>query len=116
MSLVRCAASGNLWLITGVQREIPFTRITATYCRTRTRSLCTRTCVDELSVIIAERKVIIIYYNYLSRGTTMDCSEEVHSFSDEASTPIELKKGMSIFLDVSILKKILSDCNTELMC
>lgn len=46
----------------------------------------------------------------------MDCSEEVHSLSDEASTPIELKKGMSIFLDVSILKKILSDCNTELMC
>lgn len=36
----------------------------------------------------------------------MDCSEEVHSLSDEASTPIELKKGMSIFLDVSILKNL----------
>ena len=33
----------------------------------------------------------------------MDCSEEVQSLSDEASTPIELKKGMSIFLDVSRL-------------
>ena len=31
----------------------------------------------------------------------MDCSEEVQSLSDEASTPMELKKGMSIFLDVS---------------
>ncbi|XP_067112167.1 N-terminal EF-hand calcium-binding protein 1 [Osmerus mordax] len=30
----------------------------------------------------------------------MDCSEEVQSLSDEASTPIELKKGMSIFLDI----------------
>uniref|UniRef100_A0A3B1JKQ2 N-terminal EF-hand calcium-binding protein 1 n=1 Tax=Astyanax mexicanus TaxID=7994 RepID=A0A3B1JKQ2_ASTMX len=30
----------------------------------------------------------------------MDCSEEVHSPSDEASTPVELKKGMSIFLDI----------------
>ncbi|KAI4897800.1 hypothetical protein NFI96_021944 [Prochilodus magdalenae] len=29
----------------------------------------------------------------------MDCSEEVQSLSDEASTPVELKKGMSIFLD-----------------
>lgn len=32
----------------------------------------------------------------------MDCSEEAQSLSDEASTPMELKKGMSIFLDVSI--------------
>lgn len=31
----------------------------------------------------------------------MDCSEEVQPLSDEASTPMELKKGMSIFLDVS---------------
>lgn len=31
----------------------------------------------------------------------MDCSEEAQSLSDEASTPMELKKGMSIFLDVS---------------
>ncbi|XP_073677408.1 N-terminal EF-hand calcium-binding protein 1 isoform X2 [Garra rufa] len=30
----------------------------------------------------------------------MDCSEEVQSLSDEASTPTELKKGMSIFLDI----------------
>ncbi|KAL7829385.1 hypothetical protein AOLI_G00302700 [Acnodon oligacanthus] len=30
----------------------------------------------------------------------MDCSEEVQSLSDEASTPVELKKGMSIFLDI----------------
>ncbi|XP_041933380.1 N-terminal EF-hand calcium-binding protein 1 [Alosa sapidissima] len=30
----------------------------------------------------------------------MDCSEEVQSLSDEASTPMELKKGMSIFLDI----------------
>ncbi|XP_066531016.1 N-terminal EF-hand calcium-binding protein 1 isoform X2 [Hoplias malabaricus] len=30
----------------------------------------------------------------------MDCSEEVQSPSDEASTPVELKKGMSIFLDI----------------
>ncbi len=55
--------------------------------------------------------------NYLPQGITMDCSEEVQSLSDEASTPIELKKGMSIFLDVSILKhffKTLSDCNNEL--
>lgn len=27
--------------------------------------------------------------------------EEAQSLSDEASTPMELKKGMSIFLDVS---------------
>lgn len=40
--------------------------------------------------------------NCLSREVTMDCSEEVQSLSDGASTPIELKKGMSIFLDVSI--------------
>lgn len=31
----------------------------------------------------------------------MDCSEEVQSVSDETGTPVELKKGMSIFLDVS---------------
>lgn len=31
----------------------------------------------------------------------MDCSEEVQSLSDETGTPVELKKGMSIFLDVS---------------
>ncbi len=37
----------------------------------------------------------------------MDCSEEVQSLSDEASTPIELKKGMAIFLDVSVLKHFL---------
>ncbi|XP_057210750.1 N-terminal EF-hand calcium-binding protein 1 [Triplophysa rosa] len=30
----------------------------------------------------------------------MDCSEEAQSLSDEASTPMELKKGMSIFLDI----------------
>ncbi|XP_062384982.1 N-terminal EF-hand calcium-binding protein 1 [Sardina pilchardus] len=30
----------------------------------------------------------------------MDCSEEVQSLSDEASTPMELKRGMSIFLDI----------------
>ncbi|XP_006636063.2 N-terminal EF-hand calcium-binding protein 1 isoform X1 [Lepisosteus oculatus] len=30
----------------------------------------------------------------------MDCSEEVQSFSDEASSPTGLKKGMSIFLDI----------------
>uniref|UniRef100_A0A8C1BAJ6 N-terminal EF-hand calcium binding protein 1 n=1 Tax=Cyprinus carpio carpio TaxID=630221 RepID=A0A8C1BAJ6_CYPCA len=30
----------------------------------------------------------------------MDCSEEVQSLSDEGSAPIELKKGMSIFLDI----------------
>ncbi|XP_016126384.1 N-terminal EF-hand calcium-binding protein 1-like [Sinocyclocheilus grahami] len=30
----------------------------------------------------------------------MDCSEEVQSLSDEASTPIEMKKGMSIYLDI----------------
>ncbi|KAK1804946.1 hypothetical protein P4O66_019314 [Electrophorus voltai] len=30
----------------------------------------------------------------------MDCSEDVQPLSDEASTPVELKKGMSIFLDI----------------
>ncbi|XP_041755786.1 N-terminal EF-hand calcium-binding protein 1-like [Coregonus clupeaformis] len=31
----------------------------------------------------------------------MDCSsEEVQLLSDEATTPVELKKGMSIFLDI----------------
>ncbi|XP_065147092.1 N-terminal EF-hand calcium-binding protein 1 [Paramisgurnus dabryanus] len=30
----------------------------------------------------------------------MDCSDEVHSLSDEACTPMDLKKGMSIFLDI----------------
>ncbi|XP_066571491.1 N-terminal EF-hand calcium-binding protein 1 [Amia ocellicauda] len=30
----------------------------------------------------------------------MDCSEETQSVSDEASSPVELKKGMSIFLDI----------------
>ncbi|KAM3858310.1 N-terminal EF-hand calcium-binding protein 1 [Diretmus argenteus] len=30
----------------------------------------------------------------------MDCSEEVHSVSEEVSTPMELKKGMSIFIDI----------------
>ena len=33
----------------------------------------------------------------------MDSSEEVQSISEEASSPLELKKGMSIFLDVSRL-------------
>lgn len=32
----------------------------------------------------------------------MDCSEEVQSVTEEASTELELKKGMSIFIDVSI--------------
>lgn len=31
----------------------------------------------------------------------MDSSEEVHSISEEFSSPLELKKGMSIFIDVS---------------
>ncbi|XP_026989574.1 N-terminal EF-hand calcium-binding protein 1 [Tachysurus fulvidraco] len=30
----------------------------------------------------------------------MDCSEEMQSLSDETGTPVELKKGMSIFLDI----------------
>ncbi|KAI5607757.1 N-terminal EF-hand calcium-binding protein 1 [Silurus asotus] len=30
----------------------------------------------------------------------MDCSEELQSLSDETGTPVELKKGMSIFLDI----------------
>ena len=34
----------------------------------------------------------------------MDSSEEVQSISEEASPPLELKKGMSIFLDVSMLQ------------
>lgn len=32
----------------------------------------------------------------------MDCSEEVQPVSEEPSAQIELKKGMSIFIDVSI--------------
>lgn len=32
---------------------------------------------------------------------TMDCSEEVQSVSEEPFAQIELKKGMSIFIDVS---------------
>lgn len=31
----------------------------------------------------------------------MDCSEEVQSVSEEPSAQVELKKGMSIFIDVS---------------
>ncbi|XP_062845792.1 N-terminal EF-hand calcium-binding protein 1 isoform X2 [Trichomycterus rosablanca] len=30
----------------------------------------------------------------------MDCSEELQSLSDETGSPVELKKGMSIFLDI----------------
>lgn len=33
----------------------------------------------------------------------MDCSEEVQPVSEEPSAQIELKKGMSIFIDVSIM-------------
>lgn len=32
----------------------------------------------------------------------MDCSEEVQPVSEEPSAQMELKKGMSIFIDVSI--------------
>lgn len=33
---------------------------------------------------------------------TMDCSEEVQSVSEEPCAQMELKKGMSIFIDVSL--------------
>ncbi|XP_051526831.1 N-terminal EF-hand calcium-binding protein 1-like isoform X1 [Myxocyprinus asiaticus] len=51
-----------------------------------------RSCVADLGFTILNKNS--------SQGINMDCSEEVQSLSDEASTPMELKKGMSIFLDI----------------
>lgn len=34
----------------------------------------------------------------------MDCSEEVQSVSEEPTAQMELKKGMSVFIDVSTAK------------
>lgn len=51
-------------------------------------------CVQRRAVDI---KALLFWYKSLN----MDCSEEVQSLSDETGTPVELKKGMSIFLDVS---------------
>lgn len=55
-----------------------------------------------LSLFQPQRSVSRLGHSPEASQEMMDCSEEVQLVSEEPSAQMELKKGMSIFIDVSI--------------